>query len=433
MPDTPQVWLNDTQVNPVDATNPFSYYNPTVTQLTNGNIVVVYDDNGGRSADGGPSHWRLYDPVGTVIASGVTDDSAGNPIVVALGDGGFMIADDYATGLTTGSVVEAWRYDADGTFQNYAAIDNRLWAGIGDEPSDNRLQASAANDINTMIVYTAYDGGIYGQLYARIYTPALGLVGPELQIASPGDPFNGPNLVYGNAHIAGVDAVALANGNYAVAYGVSNGLSGSSEVSNVQVVIFNDVGTQIIEQTVIDNGLANTDPSITALEGGGLVVTWTLDGTGGTDSGIRLKVLDGAGSPLTGTINPLTTTTGNQNEPVVAALADGGFVVIWDDDNLSDIKGQRFDAFGNRIGTEFTIDAAGSQTAIEVVGLEDGRFAVTWQESDQIRMEFYDVRDLPTLMDYDGANLQIGTTGNDVMTDVAVGADRIYGNGGNDR
>jgi len=48
-----------------------------------------------------------------------------------------------------------------------------------------------------------------------------------------------------------------------------------------------------------------------------------------------------------------TTTAGNQLAPTVAALADGGYVIAWQDGSGSgdtSIRAQRFDAAGNEVG-----------------------------------------------------------------------------------
>ena len=50
-----------------------------------------------------------------------------------------------------------------------------------------------------------------------------------------------------------------------------------------------------------------------------------------------------------------TETDGNQNSPFVAAFDFGKFVVIWDDNYLSEVFGQIFDVKGNRIGEQFRV------------------------------------------------------------------------------
>src|SRR5690242_5538664 len=81
-----------------------------------------------------------------------------------------------------------------------------------------------------------------------------------------------------------------------------------------------------------------------------------------------------------------TTTAGNQDTPAVAALADGGYVVVWQTNSGGAgqiIAGQRFDAVGHSVAGEFIVDAStvfipGVESHPEVTGLAAGGFAVTF-------------------------------------------------------
>lgn len=83
-----------------------------------------------------------------------------------------------------------------------------------------------------------------------------------------------------------------------------------------------------------------------------------------------------------------TTTEGRQGSQDVAVLADGSFVVVWEDTSLADgaIRAQRFDAAGNRLGGEMLVahvpGAGGFQSfSPEVCALANGDFYVTWEQS----------------------------------------------------
>ena len=59
-----------------------------------------------------------------------------------------------------------------------------------------------------------------------------------------------------------------------------------------------------------------------------------------------------------------TATAGSQSDPAVTALAGGGFVVTWTDESLSlgdasatSIKAQLFDVAGARVGSEFLVNS----------------------------------------------------------------------------
>lgn len=82
--------------------------------------------------------------------------------------------------------------------------------------------------------------------------------------------------------------------------------------------------------------------------------------------------------------------------PEVAALADGNFVVTWQDvtlgaANTSSIKAQVFDAYNQqKVGTEFgldTVNTAGSRS--QVVALRDGGFAIAWGDGSGEKGQIY--------------------------------------------
>ncbi len=85
---------------------------------------------------------------------------------------------------------------------------------------------------------------------------------------------------------------------------------------------------------------------------------------------------------------PVVNNNFSQSNSVTAALADGGYVVIWQSQlqageygaATADIFGQRFDANGNALGTEFQVNSttADQQSAPTVAGLQGGGFVVSW-------------------------------------------------------
>ena len=75
-------------------------------------------------------------------------------------------------------------------------------------------------------------------------------------------------------------------------------------------------------------------------------------------------------------------TEGDQANPSVTALSDGGFVVTWESDGQDGsglgVYGQRYDATGTARGAEFRIatTAADDQQNPSVTGLSNGGFVV---------------------------------------------------------
>jgi Ca2+-binding RTX toxin-like protein len=121
---------------------------------------------------------------------------------------------------------------------------------------------------------------------------------------------------------------------------------------------------------------------VAPLADGGFVVTWEsapLSGATGQDGsgrGIYARRFNADGSPASGEFRVNTSTTGDQKQPRIAALTNGGFVVVWMDDGQGTFKAQRFSASGSAVGSEIAIGGTAQNTA--VAGLDDGGFVAIW-------------------------------------------------------
>ena len=106
--------------------------------------------------------------------------------------------------------------------------------------------------------------------------------------------------------------------------------------------------------------------------------------------------------PLTGDVGvnevvPGVAKPGVQTDPAVTALADGRFLVVWEDIAAGvEIVARLFDANGTPIGAEFSVTsgAPGSQFDPAVAALPDGRVAGELDRQQQRRLGAYWVRRL---------------------------------------
>lgn len=126
--------------------------------------------------------------------------------------------------------------------------------------------------------------------------------------------------------------------------------------------------------------------AVTAFDTGGFVVTWVSE-TGG---GIFGQRFDATGNSVGTEFQIHTTTAHWQGAPAVAALSDGSFIVIWQSDQdgnqlNNDIFGQRFDETGAPVGGEIQINTFTNSDQINpaVTALADGGFVVAWGSRDQ--------------------------------------------------
>lgn len=238
------------------------------------------------------------------------------------------------------------------------------------------------------------DGSGWG-VYGQRYTAAGALSDGEFQINST----TADSQLYSAV-------TALADGGFVVTW---TGPDGSG--TGVFAQRYNAAGVPSGEFRVSAATLGGQlGSSVTALAGGGFVVTWTSDGQDGNSSGIIGRQYDASGAPG-GEFLVNAATAGAQEYPSVTALSDGGFVVTWTsiDGSGTRVNGQRFAANGLKLGSEFQLNqnAYGYNESYYgsewVDQLADGRLVATWQEAESggifdIRFRLIDVpvNTLPT-------------------------------------
>lgn len=129
-------------------------------------------------------------------------------------------------------------------------------------------------------------------------------------------------------------------------------------------------------------------PSIAMDDNGNFVIIWTSSGQDGDMGGVFGQRFNAAGQALGSEFQINTHTTGNQYTPSVAMDSDGDFVVAWSAANPDDpsygIYARRFDAAGAAKAGEIHVNTytAGVQRFPAIAMDNDGDFVIAWQ-SDQ--------------------------------------------------
>jgi len=130
--------------------------------------------------------------------------------------------------------------------------------------------------------------------------------------------------------------------------------------------------------------LNNVPPSVTSLRDGGFVVVWESLWQGGSTYGVYGQMYDFNGNKVGPEFQVHPSTTAWHESPSIASLTDGGFVVVWDsnvlDGSYLGVYGQRFDSNGNKIGSEFRVNTWTTdwQENPSIASLPDGGFVVVW-------------------------------------------------------
>jgi Ca2+-binding RTX toxin-like protein len=406
---TPTLWKGLTQANTSDG-NTFQGQGKVIGLPDGGYFVVWTDASLEHNPNGDAVVGQLFNPLGDKVGdeafiSGFTVGFQSLASVALLADGTIAVA---FVDFNGDRDISVRRFDANLDLVQGDTID------VGsNETTDPAITAFANGSyLITYTVGTGADTDIVG----RIVT-ASGIVGGEFDILNEGD--NSGNS----------EAATLNNGNAVVVFQDED----AGTDNDIKFAIVSVAGALVTGPTTVvgaGESAAESDPNVAALEGGGFVVVWTDNGSGNED--IRATVFGNAGNVVNSNsgagILVNTNTTGNQNEADVLALADGGFLVTWDDDAAGVdgiVRAQRFDASGNAVGDEFDVKADIATDSADAALLSDGRIAFAVGDIDgdpDVLTSIWDPRTSPI----------VGTAASEILTSRTDGA-TVNGLGGNDQ
>jgi hypothetical protein len=230
------------------------------------------------------------------------------------------------------------------------------------------LGASATKSVQARVIKT--DGTPLASQFQANSTDANDQFDPSLA-----------TLANGNVVVTFTDTSVHANGDIRGRVFTS---TGTALGADFPVATVSTSDPQVIER--------DSQSSVAALAGGQFAVVWRDEATvhGFEFDSLGLRVFNANGSPATATSfigfngSPFTS-----EHPSIAALASGGFVVVWTQQPVgggdSEVRFALFNATGQNVSNSSTgvlLDAAGSiNRDIHVTGLPDGGFAVAYTDN----------------------------------------------------
>ncbi len=345
-----------------------------IVGLDDGGYVIVYNDQSHIFSTGEDVLGQRFDAAGNKIGSErqiITAGSANRDYFV---DNGAAI-----TNLHNGNIAVAYTEAKTNITLNITLhfIDVRILNSALDVVSEVDIDVDDAQQKNASITsfsdgsyvvsYTLDNGNGNNDILAKIVS-ASGTVGGVITVRDNG------------VLDADLSQVAtLSNNRFVVVY---QQLLGNPADHDIYFGIYTPSGVPVTTDRSVFGGSSffeETDPDVAALVGGGFVVGWTDSFGDASGQGVRMSIYDNAGNLVAGDIQINTTTAGNQNEVSLVALKDGGFVATWEDDNAFMVRGQRFDATGHMIGSEFlvknNVHNGQPNDSPDSALLTDGRFA----------------------------------------------------------
>ena len=347
----------------------------TMVKLANGNILLAWLTTELDFGTGGGSthnyHGQIYSPDGTPVGLRflINDQVGGYQTdlqLVALSGGGFAAA--WSTESTGGSV------------NNFVDVHARVFADDGTPLMlEFTVNPATAGSQNARSLIATSDGG-FAVVYEDLGLGTSTATGLRLQAFTATGTSSGNDVALQQP--AG-KVIALQDGHLLVTWSDTTG-----GTLDVKARIFDSAGTALTPAFTANQITTGSQGSSTAalLSDGRFVVVWG-DSTNGSVE-VEARIFNADGTPAGGEFLVNTIIEGNQGNPIVTALGDGGFVISWLDsptsftqsgDLLNYLSGQRFDAAGAKLGDQFGFEVPTDFIqGHSLTALDDGRIAMTW-------------------------------------------------------
>ncbi|MGE4254642.1 MAG: hypothetical protein AB7E84_05435 [Xanthobacteraceae bacterium] len=289
----------------------------SVTGLADGRFVVTWSSYEGGQYD---IRARIYNADGTPAGSDfvVNTTIAGGQYVsniTELAGAGFVVTwYGKEDGISIGNDIWGRIYNANGVPVGNDFRINTTTTGEQTVPSITGL-----GDGRFVVTWSSYEGGTLNDIRARIYNGDGTPAGNEFIVNTTSD---------GGQALPSI--TALSDDRFVVAW--ESWEDGTASL-DIRARIYNADGTPtgddfVVNTTTIADQRA---PSITAMDGGRFAVSW-FSYPDGSSNDIRARIYNADGTPAGGDF-VVNTMTGGQVDPDITALGGGGLVVTWQSGN----------------------------------------------------------------------------------------------------
>lgn len=281
---------------------------------------------------------------------------------------------------------------------------------------------------------------------AQIFTADGAQSGTEFLISAP---------AYADVHASSGGDVVTGAGQYrpSLAPLSDGGFVAIWEGGLIRAQIFDASGSKMGEAFSVNPSPGFQHTSISSLGNGGFVVSWADIYPSADDPSsfaARAQIFAADGTKIGAELLLNTTTAGAQYAPALAALVDGRFVAAWNDTSATGadtsglaVRAQVFNEDGTKSGGEFLVNSTttNDQGNPKLSALADGRFVIVWNDSSQlpddnsgssVRAQIFDPRE--SAIHLNGSTLGddfVGTAWADTLSG-GLGMDQLKGGDGDD-
>ncbi|MGE3935403.1 MAG: hypothetical protein AB7F67_19230 [Rhodospirillaceae bacterium] len=346
-----------------------------VSGLLNGGFVVTWE---GPDASSDGIYARLFGPDyrtvgGEFPLNATTAGNQADPVLAGLTGGGFVALWESPDGNDSG--VYARRFTAGGAALNFEFLVNQTTT---DQQDEVRVAALPNNGFVAVWESFLQDGSGFG-IYMRRYGEFSPLSGESLVNTFTTNNQDDP------------DVAAFGDGSFVVAW-ESTQQASSTSADDIFAQRYDAFGNKFGPEFRVNTTTTSdqNEVAVEALDNGRFVFVWESFEQDGSGEGVFGRLYNADGSPATGEFQVNTFTTGDQRDPRVASLADGGFIVTWEsvnqDGSGQGVYAQAYNADGTRDGAEFRVNAftTSEQGNPAVARLNGTGAAVAWESFGQV-------------------------------------------------
>ena len=403
----------------VNTTNYHNQRNPDVAILNDNTFVVVWESKYQDGDDYGV-YAQHFDVSGNKLGAEIqinsyTDSYQSKSEITALNDGGYVVTWRSHKQDGDNSGIYAQRYDV-----NSVKVGSEFSVNTETNSTQSNPSIATLVDGGFVIVWNSkyQDGDDYG-IYAQQYDASSNKVNQEFLV-------NDATIGYQYWP----DITALDNGGYVITW---RSEEGEILKSDIYAKVFNSNGVAQTNEFKVNTYTEHyqSAPSIATLSNGDFIITWhSYMQTGVTNSGYEIYAqrFSESGIKIDNEFMVNTHTYYNQQESSVSALSDGGFVVAWhssgQDGDSYGIYAQRYNADSTKNGVETQINTftSGIQDSPSVASLAD-KAVIVWVSDKQDGSGYGVYAQI-----YDDNNIALGGANNvyDSIADVVATEDVAF-------